>query len=560
MDSKTLFKDFSIDPYLFYEAITGSTDDYVYITNIQTGQSLVSENMFQDFDLPGRIVDNLIDVWGDLIIDRDKPAYYNSIDEMLNGITNEHNVEYQIKNRKNEYIWVVCRGLLQRNAQGDTTIFAGIVTNLGNKRKIDPITGLFLQSECALQVGHYLEKEHDHGGILLLGLDDFSRINALNDHIFGNNVLRQFAQDVLRMLPQHALMFRFDGDEFAIFYPDADAQEIYESYQKLHAYCNSHHFIDGVSYYCSVSGGAAILQKDADNYLDLIKYASCALDASKKKGKNTCTFFSSDLIQAQNRSMEISDQLSHAIVKDMENFEVHYQPLTNVKTRNIKGAEALLRWKSDTYGVISLAEFIPLLESSGWIIKVGKWVLEQAIRTCKKWTAYLPDFVMNVNVSYLQMLDSDFIPFIQKILKENDLKAKHIVIELTESYFVTDMEALKGIFQSLRLLGIQIAMDDFGTGYSSLGMLAQMPADIVKIDRLFINAIHDNTFNLDFIGAVIRLCHSVGIKVTIEGVEDQIQWDTVCNIHADCIQGFYISRPIAKQDFERIFIKTAVQS
>lgn len=138
----------------------------------------------------------------------------------------------------------------------------------------------------------------------------------------------------------------------------------------------------------------------------------------------------------------------------MENFEVHYQPLTNVKTRNIKGAEALLRWKSDTYGVISPAEFIPLLESSGWIIKVGKWVLEQAIRTCKKWTAYLPDFVMNVNVSYLQMLDSDFIPFIQKILKENDLKAKHIVIELTESYFVTDMEALKGIFQSLRLLGI----------------------------------------------------------------------------------------------------------
>ena len=118
------------------------------------------------------------------------------------------------------------------------------------------------------------------------------------------------------MLPQHALMFRFDGDEFCDFTILMPMhQEIYESYQKLHAYCNSHHFIDGVSYYCSVSGGAAILQKDADNYLDLIKYASCALDASKKKGKNTCTFFSSDLIQAQNRSMEISDQLSHAISK-----------------------------------------------------------------------------------------------------------------------------------------------------------------------------------------------------------------------------------------------------
>lgn len=557
MDSKTLFDDFSIDPYLFYQAITGSTDDYVYITNIQTGRSLVSENMFQDFDLPGRIVNNLIDVWGNLIIDRDKPAYYQSIDEMLKGNTNEHNVEYQVKNRKNEYMWVVCRGLLQSNTQGDATIFAGIVTNLGSKRKIDPITGLFLQSECAIQVAHYLEKNHENGGIMLLGLDDFSRINALNDHIFGNTVLRQFAQDVLRMLPSHALMFRFDGDEFAVFYPNATAQEINESYQKLHAYCNSHHFIDGISYYCSVSGGVALLQQDADNYLDLIKYASCALDASKKKGKNTCTFFSSDLIQSQNRSMEISDQLSHAIVKDMKDFEVYYQPLTDVKTRKIEGAEALLRWKSDTYGSISPAEFIPLLESSGWIIKVGKWVLEQAIDTCKKWTAYHPDFVMNVNVSYLQMLDNDFIPFIQKTLKDHALDAKHIVIELTESYFVTDMDALKSIFQSLRLLGIHIAMDDFGTGYSSLGMLAQMPADIVKIDRLFINAIHDNTFNLDFIGAVIRLCHSIGIKVTVEGIEEQLQWDTVCNIHADCIQGFYISRPIPKQDFEQIFIKTA---
>ena len=205
--------------------------------------------------------------------------------------------------------------------------------------------------------------------------------------------------------------------------------------------------------------------------------------------------------------------------------------------------------------MVSPVEFIPLLEACGLIVPVGKWVLEEAVRTCKKWLRYQPDFIMNVNISYLQMLDESFIDFVRQILNQYDLPPAHIVLELTESCFVTDMEALKEAFKLLRNLNIQIAMDDFGTGYSSLGMLSQSPADIVKIDRLFITAIGDeeNEFNRSFIGSVIQLCHRVGISVCVEGVERKNELDTVCSLEADCIQGYYISKPLLLEDFEKKF-------
>lgn len=550
MESDNLFGDFEIDPYLFYDAIVKSTDDYIYVIDMKTDKALISENMWKDFELPGRIVEGLVEVWGKLILDRDKQRYYDSIQVMLEGKTDEHHVEYQIRNRKEEYVWVTCRGILKYDQQGEPLMFAGVVTNLGIKGKIDPITGLFTQSECSKIVTRYLEQEEACGGVLLLGLDDFSRINALHDHIFGNGVLRQFAQTVQRYLPETAQIFRFDGDEFAIVYMDADRQKVYELYQKLYAYSNCRQTIDNTSYFCTVSAGIAMMNEDADNYLDLIKYAASALEASKHKGKNTVTFFSPDLIQGKLKRMELGNLLRSSVMNGMKNFEVYYQPLVDAKDMKTKGAEALLRWKCDEFGSVGPNIFIPLLESSGLINQVGLWVFEEAVKMCGQWISLYSEFVMNVNISYLQMLDRDFVDNIADILKKHGLEPRHIVLELTESYFVTDMSALKEVFGQLRAIGIRIAMDDFGTGYSSLGLLSQSPADIVKIDRLFIRMIHENDFHLQFISSVIMLCHSVGISVTVEGVENEDEMNIVRSIEADCLQGFYFSKPVPAKQFE----------
>ena len=551
--SDNFFETFTVDPALFYSAIIRSTDDYVYIVDMNTDMALVSPNMERDFELPGRQFKGLVPLWGELVHEKDRPRYNESIDEMLRGDTDIHHVEYQVRNRKGEYIWVLCRGVLQKDDKNQPAMFAGVVTDLGKMGKIDYTTGLFTYRECEKEISELLDKETEKpGGLMLLGLDDFMRINDLNSHLFGDGVLRQFAQTVQQLLPPGASMYRFDGDEFAVVCPGAGEEELEAVYKRLHAYSNRVHTLDGREYFCTVSAGMTLLGRDSQNYPDLIKCASSALEASKTKGKNIMTAYTPALMRSKLRAMELTSRLQLSVVNGMEGFRLVYQPFAHSKDLGLAGAEALLRWSGEPFGEVTPDEFIPLLESSGLIVPVGKWVLEQAIKTCKKWSAREPDFIMNVNISYLQMLDESFAGHVERTLKENGLDSRHVVLELTESCFVTDMGGLKEIFRHLRGMRIQIAMDDFGTGYSSLGMLSQSPADIVKIDRLFIEAIDrdENVFNRSFIASVIKLCHSVGITVCVEGVEEQDELRAVCALNADSIQGYYISRPISPEAFE----------
>ncbi|MCB6313108.1 putative bifunctional diguanylate cyclase/phosphodiesterase [Gordonibacter pamelaeae] len=554
MDANEALNSFDLDPRLFYDAISYSTDDYLYIIDMKTDMALVSENMQQDFDLPGRVFEGLIPRWRELIADRDRQSFDESIDDMLCGKTDEHDLEYQVRNRKGEYIWIVCRGLLMRDGDGSPVLFSGAVTSLERKGEVDATTGLFAHGKCLQVLDRLLARERPSGGILLLGLDDFSRINSLNDHSFGNGVLRQFAQTLQRLLPENASTFRFDGDEIAVVLDEADRGAMEDLYRAVHAFANRQQAIDGVPYFCTVSGGIAMVGEDGTTGLDLVKHAESALEESKHRGKNTVSFFSSAMSEEKLRRLELSDRLQASVVDGMRGFSVHYQPLVDAGTLGIAGAEALLRWSADEFGSVSPAEFIPVLESYGLIGTVGRWVLEQAVGQCAAWDRIRPDFIMNVNISYLQLLETDFVPFVERLLAQAGVEPSRIVLEMTESYFVTDLEALRATFDQLRAIGIRLAMDDFGTGYSSLGLLSQSPADIVKIDRLFIKNIHVESFNRAFIDAVIDLCHSVDIEVTVEGVEERTELDTVRAIGADSVQGFLVSRPLPAGQFEERFL------
>lgn len=546
---------FKIEINDFYNAIVNSTESYIYIVDMDKNVSLLSDNMYEDFDLPGKLVEDLIPVWGKLVHERDFKRYNESIQEMLSGETDVHNVEYQVLNRKNEYIWVVCRGLLTRDETGKPVMFAGVVTPIGDRGKVDRTTGLLSQEECKDTITLFQKQGCEKGGFLLLGIDDFGRLNNLKNHTFGDSVLREIAQKIVNIVPTEASVYRFDGDEMAIFYPKASLLDMQDIFKKIQLYTNHEHEIDDVSYFCTVSGGIAILGEDSDDYLDLIKCAMSALQSSKKNGKNKCTIYSPKLLKDNLHTIGIISQLQRSSISKMEGFSLVYQPFVDANGLAIIGAEALLRWSSKTYGKIGPTEFIPLLESDGGIVPVGKWVMEQAFKTCKEWIEFNPKFVMNINVSYLQVLDKDFVMFVKDLLEHYELDAKHIVLELTESYFVTEMLVLKDFFKSLRDIGIRFAMDDFGTGYSSLGLLSQSPADIIKIDRMFISLINDkeHIFNRAFIEAVIKLCHSIGIYVCVEGVEYIDELNIVRDMDVDSIQGYYISRPIKKDEFEKLY-------
>ncbi|WP_080798090.1 putative bifunctional diguanylate cyclase/phosphodiesterase [Arabiibacter massiliensis] len=544
---------FELDARLFYDAVAFSTEDYLYVIDMRRDLALLSDNMREDFGFDDSLILGLIPAWRERIVERDRKRFDESIEDMLSGKTDVHDIEYQILNAKGERIWILCRGLLKRDAHGEPTVFAGVVTNLERKGRIDPITGLFTHDEC-LKLIDRLIAHGGSGGVMVLGLDDFSRINSLNDHAFGDGVLRQFAQTAQRVLPDDASMFRLDGDVFAAVVDGAGRRAMEDAYRSLHMVSNRPHAIDGTPYFCTASAGIAMIGEDGRTGQDLLKNAESALEESKHRGKNTFAFFSSAMTHEKRRRLEISDLMQLSVVDGMEHFSLHYQPLVDARTLELAGAEALLRWESPERGSISPVEFIPILESYGLIGQVGAWVLEEAVRQCAAWSARRPGFIVNVNISYLQLLDEGFVPLVRELLERYGTDPRSIVLEMTESYFVTDMEALRSTFGELRGLGVRIAMDDFGTGYSSLGLLSQSPADIVKIDRLFIRNIHEEDFNRSFIDAVIELCHSVGIEVTVEGVEQATELDAVRSIGADCIQGFIVSRPVPAKRFEELFL------
>ena len=225
----------------------------------------------------------------------------------------------------------------------------------------------------------------------------------------------------------------------------------------------------------------------------------------------------------------------------------------------IMGAEALARWNSKKYGWVSPAEFIPLLEQSGLIIPLGKWIFKTAISKCVEWVKFNDEFVMSINLSYVQLTEPGFIPFMKSAIDENGLSTENVVVELTESYMAKGTNSVKEIFDRIRELGFKIAMDDFGTGYSSLDILKNSPADIVKIDKTFIKDIMTSNFDATFIKFIVELCHDVDISVCLEGVERLEEYNIVKTMNLDMIQGFLFGRPEPPEEFDRKFLNTDIR-
>lgn len=542
-ENENIFKieDFDYDKEHLYDALVQSTDDYVYVCNMKTGMFRYSLKMVQEFNLPGQVLKNAAAIWGSKIHPLDKDLFLKSNQEIADGRVSEHCVEYRAINRHNEWVWLRCRGHVIFDELGEPNLFAGIISNIGRKDKIDPLTGLFNRFALEEDIKNHIALSNDHLVLLLLNLDNFKSINQLRDHSFGDEVLKQAAQNICQSVPTDANVYKLGSDEFAVVLKSNSILQIEAIYKKIkepfshqQAYLNEH-------YFCSISAGCAIYPDNADAYINLIKYASYALEASKKNGKDQLSFFSDEIVEEHLRKLTLTEELRYSVEHHFKGFSLQFQPIVYTQTKKIRGAEALMRWCSDTYGPISPVEFIPLLEDSRMIISVGRWAFEKAIIETKKFLKINPNFIISINLSYVQVSPTPIIPYIQKILEEKELNPKHVIVEFTESYLASDN--ILSIYRGLRELGITIAMDDFGTGYSSLSVLKQCPADIIKIDQGFVKKITHSNFDLTLLRMIIELCHEVGIAVCVEGIEFPPEYEVIKELAPDFLQGFLFGKP-----------------
>ena len=377
-----------------------------------------------------------------------------------------------------------------------------------------------------------------NGYILHIGIDDFKEINERFGLDYGDYILRGVADCIVKALKEGQEVYRAVADEYIVIdYNGGETKDMIALYEKIR---------NNVDTFIGV-----VTSKDLSglHYLEILKLSQFALSQAKSRGRNQVYLFDEKDYKKFIRGREILRSLRESIADKFAGFEVYYQPIMRSDGTGLYSAEALLRYKMPNGESVSPVEFIPILEDSGLIIPVGKWVINQAMSFCKKRQRVQRGFKVNINVSYVQVLKSQFIVEFFRLFREYALSPSSIVVELTESGQIEDSPKIQSVWENLRKYGINIALDDFGTGYSNLLYISEMTPNVVKLDRGFTIKALQNPFENQLMMTTIQMVHSIGLKVCVEGVETAEDLQRINELGPDYIQGYYYGKPCSRQEF-----------
>lgn len=387
--------------------------------------------------------------------------------------------------------------------------------------------------------------------VMLIDFDNFKNINDTLGHEFGDEVLIIASKNLKECIGKSDIIFRFGGDEFVIVKNNGNEEkELVECAESILNIFGKSLIVNEQQVYITASIGIACFPDDGTNSRELLKAAETAMYKAKENGRNSYEFFRPFFFDNILRITELEKELRKAIEND--EFTVYYQPQVDTITGKVNAVEALIRWNNPVRGYVSPAEFIPLAEDTGLIVRIGEWVVRKACIQNVIWKEKgIKDVCISVNISEVQLRQQDFISKISSIFEETGTDPNYIEFEITESAMMKSMERNIEILKKLRSMGIKIALDDFGTGYSSLNYLRTLPLDNLKIDKSFIDNICTNPDEESIIDGIIFLAHKMKLKVIVEGVENENQFMLLRLKNCDKIQGYYFSKPVNSEEVEK---------
>ncbi|WP_084799967.1 EAL domain-containing protein [Bradyrhizobium sp. Ai1a-2] len=403
--------------------------------------------------------------------------------------------------------------------------------------------------------GLLLETAHVQFAILYIDIDEFKRINDSLGHMIGDEFLKGVAERLRQSIGPEDFIARLGGDEFAIVQrgiaADVDVSALVERiYQALRTPldCHGHHLSGDASI------GIAVAPRDGTDLLGLLKRADLAMYAAKAAGRRTHRFFEPEMEKEAKLRRELEADMRAALVEG--GFEIHYQPLVDLRSDEVTGCEALVRWRHPVRGMVSPAEFIPVAEETGLIEEIGQWVLRTACTEAATWPAHVR---VAVNVSPVQFKSETLSLKVAAALVESGLDPRRLELEITEAVLIADDDAALVALNQLRALGVHIALDDFGTGYSSLQYLQRFPFDKIKIDRSFVKEVTRNSSSASIIRAVVSIAADRDMITTAEGVETEQQRDTVHMLGCTQMQGYLFSAARTAQEIRAMLASDAAE-
>jgi diguanylate cyclase (GGDEF)-like protein len=430
---------------------------------------------------------------------------------------------------------------------------------LEHQANYDALTGLPNRSllHDRLRQAVYSQREKRAIAVVFMDLDHFKFVNDSLGHSTGDLLLKAMAERLRSVLREGDTVGRVGGDEFVLILNDQSNEEIiYRAMQRISAKVSEPITIDGKELHCSCSAGISIYPQDGRDVDTLLKNADAAMYRAKEHGRSNFQFYTSEMNERVNERLALENALRRAL--ERQELILHYQQKVSLKSGQIVGAEALVRWLHPEWGLVRPARFIPLAEETGLIVSIGEWVLREACRQSREWMdAGLHPGVVSVNLSVRQFRQEGLVRTVSRILEETRLNPAQLEMELTESMVMGNVDQAIAVLQGLKQLGVALSVDDFGTGYSSLSYLKDLPIDTLKIDRSFVRDIGagDEADDGVLAQAIISLGHALHLKVIAEGVETDAQLRFLRRNGCDEVQGFFYGEPVAPGEHARLLEK-----
>jgi diguanylate cyclase (GGDEF)-like protein/PAS domain S-box-containing protein len=556
-----------------YRIVTEFTDDFTYWRRTDGSFEFVSPACLEVTGYSREELFAQPQLMEEMVHPADKPMLEQLLAESReNAICDEEDTEYRIITKGGSVRWVrhTCRPIIDENGiclgrrgcRSDITERKQLADQVSHMVLHDLLTGLpnrSLFADRLFQVSAQKDR-YDHEMIIVLffGIDRFKIINDTLGHETGDQLLIMIAERLRKLLHTNDTLSRFGGDVFAFILPGRESRHeaVTMSYRVLASLSDPFN-LSGQQVSLTGSIGIAICPQDGCDHENLQKNAEIAMYDAKQSGKNCFRFYSREMNAQAAEILRLDNSMPQGLASG--DFYLHYQPQLDLKNNRVIAVEALLRWRHPEMGMIAPDRFIPLAEESGFIIKLGEWVLRTACAQCAAWHAdNQAPLRIAVNISGRQFNEPDFVDMVAATLHDNNLAPELLELELTESLLISNEQQALQKLQHLKKMGVYLAIDDFGTGYSSLAYLKHFPLDRLKIDKSFINDILTDPDDAAITEAIIAMAHSLKLKVIAEGVETREQLLFLEDRGCDEMQGYYLSKPLSERDLST-FIAARVQ-
>ncbi len=425
----------------------------------------------------------------------------------------------------------------------------------GKAASSDPLTGLSNRQQFRDQLSQLLKRStHPEAiSLVLIDVDQFKKVNASYGQGAGDTLIQLIAERIRSCLPEHQRVYRIGGNEFAILFQNtrqpadqirACAEQIVQSMSR--PFPVAQHAIR-----MSISMGLVLSAEAGSSVDSMLANADMAMRIAKQEKGSNFQLYTRDMTDAAQKILKLEAEIRQGIRR--EEFELYYQPRVDMIHNRIVGAEALIRWRHPTRGLLQPGEFIAVAEESGLIVPLGYWIIHSACKHLTDLTSKgFTDVQIAVNVAFKQFQDKNFVQTVANIIQKHEVAAGRLEFELTETTMMIEGHAVDHSLQQLSDLGIDISLDDFGTGYSSFAHLQRLPISALKIDRCFVSSAITNEDDATIVKAIINLAHSLSMQVIAEGAETLEQVEFLCNNHCDQVQGYYFSKPVSYQELKTL--------